>query len=71
VSESVWDLRSSLKLAWIKYSSALSLIDFISDESKLLEDSHIILQRQYALGGSSYFEVSNTRLEVQRLKLES
>jgi len=71
VSESVWDLRSSLKLAWIKYTSALSLIDFISDESKLLEDSHIILQRQYELGGSSYFEVSNTRLEVQRLKLES
>ncbi len=71
MSESVWDLRSSLKLAWIKYTSALSLIDFISDESKLLEDSHIILQRQYELGGSSYFEVSNTRLEVQRLKLES
>lgn len=71
MSESVWDLRSSLKLAWIKYSSALSLIDFISDELKLLEDSHIILQRQYELGGSSYFEVNNTRLEVQRLKLES
>jgi len=71
VSKSVWDLRSSLKLAWIKYISALKLNDFIDDESELLEDSHIILQRQHELGESSYFEVSNTRLEIQRLKLES
>lgn len=71
VSESVWDLRSEVKLAWIKYSSALMLNDFIKDESKLLEDSHVILHRQHELGESSYFEVSNTRLEMQRLKLES
>jgi cobalt-zinc-cadmium efflux system outer membrane protein len=71
VSESVWDLRSKLKLAWIEYTSALLLNDFIRDESKLLEDSHIILHRQHELGESSYFEVSNTRLDMQRLKLES
>jgi outer membrane protein TolC len=71
VSESVWNLRSELKLAWIEYTSALILNDFIKDESKLLEDSHVILQRQHELGESSYFEVSNTRLEMQRLKLES
>jgi cobalt-zinc-cadmium efflux system outer membrane protein len=71
VSESVWDLRSKLKLAWIEYTSALILNDFIRDESKLLEDSHVILHRQHELGESSYFEVSNTRLEMQRLKLES
>jgi outer membrane protein TolC len=71
VSESVWDLRSELKLAWIKYTSALILSDFIKNESKLLEDSHVILHRQHELGESSYFEVSNTRLEMQRLKLGS
>ena len=70
VSESIWDLRSSLKLAWINYTSALSLNDFIDEESKLLENSHLILQRQHELGESSYFEVSNTRLEMQRIKLE-
>lgn len=71
VSESIWDLRSDLKLAWIEYTSALILNDFIKDESELLEDSHVILNRQHELGESSYFEVSNTRLEMQRLKLES
>jgi len=71
VSESVWDLRSELKLAWIEYTSALILNDFIKDESKLLQDSHEILNRQHELGESSYFEVSNTRLEMQRLRLES
>jgi cobalt-zinc-cadmium efflux system outer membrane protein len=71
VSESVWDLRSEVKLAWIKYTSALILNDYIKDELKLLEDSHELLHRQHELGESSYFEVSNTRLEMQRLKLES
>ncbi len=71
VSESVWDLRSEIKLAWIEYTSALRLNDFIKAESVLLEDSHVILNRQHELGESSYFEVSNTRLETQRLKLES
>ena len=71
MSKTVWDLRSSLKLVWIKYTSDLSLGDFINDELKLLEDSHVILQRQHELGESSHFEVSNTRLEMQRLKLES
>jgi outer membrane protein, heavy metal efflux system len=71
VSKSVWDLRSALKLAWIKYTSALSLNNFISDELNILEDSRVILQRQQELGESSHFEVSNTRLELQRLKLES
>ncbi|RKZ49786.1 MAG: hypothetical protein DRQ48_02970 [Gammaproteobacteria bacterium] len=71
VSESVWDLRSELKLAWIEYTSALKLNDFIKNELKLLDDSHVILQRQHELGESSYFEVSNTRLEMQRLRLES
>ena len=70
VSKSVWDLRSKLKLAWIKYTSALSLNNFINDELNILEDSHVILQRQQELGESSHFEVSNTRLELQRLKLE-
>ncbi len=71
VSKSVWNLRSEVKLAWIEYISALILNDFIKDESKILEDSHEILHRQHELGESSYFEVSNTRLEMQRLKLES
>lgn len=71
VSKSVWDLRSALKLGWIKYTSALSLDNFINVELDILEDSHQILQRQQELGESSHFEVSNTRLEMQRLKLES
>lgn len=71
VSKSVWDLRSELKQAWIIYTSALILNKLIKEESKILKDSHQILQRQYELGESSNFEVSNTRLEYQRLKLES
>ena len=64
VKKSIWDLRSKLKLAWIEYTSALILNNFIKDESKLLEDRHVILLRQHELGESSYFELSNTRLET-------
>lgn len=71
ISKSVWDMRSALKLSLINYTSALSLNNFINDELNILEDSHKILQRQQELGESSHFEVSNTRLEIQRLKLES
>ena len=71
MSKSVWDLRSELKQAWLKYTAASSLNNFIKDELKLLEQSHMILQRQYELGQSSNFEVSNTRLELHRLRLES
>lgn len=71
IKKLILDLRSSLKIAWINYISALTLHDFIRDEFRLLEDSYTILQRQYELGESSYFEMNNKRLEVQRLILES
>ncbi len=71
ISKSVWKLRSDVKQAWISYTSAVSLDNFIKDELNLLEESLVILKKQHELGQTSYFEVSNTRLELQRLKLES
>lgn len=71
VSQSVWELRSDVKQAWIKYTAALTLDSFIKDELTILEESLEILKKQLELGQTSNFEVSNTRLELQRLKLES
>jgi len=64
-----WDIYSRLRQRYINYNSALKDEELNRAQATVMEEILKILERRRELGQSSEFEVSATRLELQRLRL--
>lgn len=65
-----WNIRSRVYAALTDYVTAHQTKNALEQRQAVIEDIHTVLRRRKELGQVGAFELSNTRLELQRIRLE-
>lgn len=65
-----WDIRSRVYAALTDYVTARQTRNALEQRQAVIEDIHTVLRRRKELGQVGAFELSTTRLELQRIRLE-
>ncbi len=65
-----WDIRSLVYTALTDFAAASQTREALEQQQAVLEDIFAVLQRREELGQVGAFELSTTRLELQRIRLD-
>lgn len=69
LTEQAWTLYVNIHSALIEYYAAVRTKEFLSQQEILLEEAMALLEQRLRAGQANEFEVSSTRLELQRTQL--